>query len=413
MHITSISARQILDSRGNPTVEAEVRLESGNVGRAAVPSGASTGQHEAVELRDGGTAWGGLGVTKAVANIQTELSQLAVGRDASDQAGLDQAMIALDGTANKARLGANAILAVSLAAAKATAQAKNQLLYEYIASLAGTTPSLPRPMMNVINGGRHAAGSTDIQEFMIVPMRASSMEQTLQIGTEVFHSLAKVLTKAGYATTVGDEGGFAPAIRHGNAEALDLLMQAIATAGYIPGVDVSLALDVAASELVKDNQYELKIEGKLLTAPELITWYEEIASKYPIISIEDGLDENDWTGWQALTQRLGSKLQLVGDDLLVTNVKHLQRAIDEQAGNAILIKPNQIGTLTETIAAVTLAQQHGWSTIVSHRSGETEDVTIAHLAVGLNTGQIKTGSLSRSERVAKYNELLRISEHLI
>ena len=413
MHITSISARQILDSRGNPTVEAEVRLESGNVGRAAVPSGASTGQHEAVELRDGGTAWGGLGVTKAVANIQTELSQLAVGRDASDQAGLDQAMIALDGTANKARLGANAILAVSLAAAKATAQAKNQQLYEYIASLAGTTPSLPRPMMNVINGGRHAAGSTDIQEFMIVPMRASSMEQTLQIGTEVFHSLAKVLTKAGYATTVGDEGGFAPAIRHGNAEALDLLMQAIATAGYIPGVDVSLALDVAASELVKDNQYELKIEGKLLTAPELITWYEEIASKYPIISIEDGLDENDWTGWQALTQRLGSKLQLVGDDLLVTNVKHLQRAIDEQAGNAILIKPNQIGTLTETIAAVTLAQQHGWSTIVSHRSGETEDVTIAHLAVGLNTGQIKTGSLSRSERVAKYNELLRISEHLI
>ena len=412
MRITSITARQILDSRGNPTVEAEIRLESGSLGRAAVPSGASTGQHEAVELRDGGTAWGGLGVTKAVANIQTELSALVVGRDASDQAGLDRVMVALDGTPNKARLGANAILAVSLAAAKAAAQSKNQQLYEYVADLAGSTPSLPRPMMNVINGGQHAAGSTDIQEFMIVPQRATSMEQTLQIGTEVFHALAKGLTRAGYTTTVGDEGGFAPAVRHGNTEALDLLMEAITAAGYIPGQDVSLALDVAASELLQGDKYELKTEGKLLSAPQLIAWYEELAVKYPIISIEDGLDENDWAGWQALTERLGSKLQLVGDDLLVTNVRHLQRAIDERAGNAILIKPNQIGTLSETIAAVTLAQQHSWNTIVSHRSGETEDVTIAHLAVGLGVGQIKTGSLSRSERVAKYNELLRISESL-
>jgi len=412
MRITAISARQILDSRGNPTVEAEVRLESGSLGRAAVPSGASTGEHEAVELRDGGAAWGGLGVGQAVTNIRTEITQLVVGRDASDQVGLDQAMMALDGTPNKARLGANAILAVSLATAQASAQAKNQQLYEYIANLAGTTPSLPRPMMNVINGGRHAAGSTDIQEFMIVPLRAGSMEQTLQIGTEVFHALAKVLTKAGYTTLVGDEGGYAPAVRHGNAEAIELIVQAITAAGYTPGTDVALALDVAASELAVGDHYELKTEGKELTVTELIAWYEDLAAKYPIISIEDGLGENDWDGWQALTQRLGGKLQLVGDDLLVTNVELLQRAITQEAGNAILIKPNQIGTLTETIAAVKLAQKNNWKTIVSHRSGETEDVTIAHLAVGLGAGQIKTGSLSRSERVAKYNELLRISEYL-
>jgi len=412
MRISAITSRQILDSRGNPTVEAEVILESGAAGRASVPSGASTGEHEAVELRDGGAPWGGLGVTKAVVNIRTEIAQLAVGRDASDQAGLDEALISLDGTPNKARLGANAILAVSLATAKAAAAANNLQLYEYVAGLGGTKPSMPRPMMNVINGGRHAAGSTDIQEFMIVPIRAGSMEQTLQIGTEVFHALAKVLTKAGYATTVGDEGGYAPAVRGGNAEALDLLMLAITEAGYEPGTDVALALDVAASELQHGEKYELKSEGKQLAASELIAWYEELAAKYPIISIEDGLGENDWPGWQALTQRLGGKLQLVGDDLLVTNVERLQRAISEQAGNAILIKPNQIGTLTETIAAVTLAQKHNWNTIVSHRSGETEDVTIAHLAVGLGAGQIKTGSLSRSERVAKYNELLRISEHL-
>jgi enolase len=412
MRISAISARQILDSRGNPTVEAEVSLESGSVGRASVPSGASTGEHEAVELRDGGPAWGGLGVNKAVANIRTEIAQHIVGRDATDQVGLDQALVSLDGTPNKARLGANAILAVSLATAKAAAAAKGLQLYEYVADLAGTEPSMPRPMMNVINGGRHAAGSTDIQEFMIVPMRAKSMNQTLQIGTEVFHALSKVLSKAGYATTVGDEGGYAPAVRGGNVEALDLLMQAIAAAGYEPGVDVTLALDVAASELLHGDSYELATEKKHLSATELIAWYQELASKYPIISIEDGLGENDWPGWQHLTKQLGSTLQLVGDDLLVTNVDRLQRAIAEQSGNSILIKPNQIGTLTETIAAVTLAQEHGWKTIVSHRSGETEDVTIAHLAVGLNTGQIKTGSLSRSERVAKYNELLRISEHL-
>ncbi len=412
MRITAITARQILDSRGNPTVEAEVCLESGVVGRASVPSGASTGEHEAVELRDGGAAWGGLGVTKAVANIRTEIAQLMMGRDALDQAGLDQALIELDGTSTKARLGANAILAVSLATAKAAAAGKNLQLFEYVASLAGTKPSMPRPMMNVINGGRHAAGSTDIQEFMIVPLGAGSMEQTLQIGTEVFHALAKVLAKAGYATTVGDEGGFAPAVRGGNAEALDLLVQAIAAAGYEPGADVALALDVAASELLHGDKYELKTEETQQSAAGLIAWYAELAAKYPIISIEDGLGENDWTGWQTLTQQLGGKLQLVGDDLLVTNVERLQHAIDGRAGNAILIKPNQIGTLTETIAAVTLAQKHNWNIIVSHRSGETEDVTIAHLAVGLGAGQIKTGSLSRSERVAKYNELLRISEHL-
>jgi enolase len=412
MEITAVTARQILDSRGNPTVEAEVMLESGVVGRAAVPSGASTGEHEAVELRDGGVAWGGQGVTRAVANIRGELAKLAVGRDASDQLGLDEAMIKLDTTKNKSRLGANALLAVSLATAKAAAQTKKQQLYEYIAELAETKPSLPRPMMNVINGGRHAAGSTDIQEFMIVPMRATSMEQTLQIGTEVFHALAKVLTKAGYATTVGDEGGYAPAVRHGNAEALDLLLAAINQAGYEPGKDVSLALDVASSELIHNTFYELKTEGKQLTAEEMINWYGELIEKYPIISIEDGLGENDWDGWKLLTKHLGDKLQLVGDDLLVTNVELLERAITERAGNAILIKPNQIGTLSETIAAVRMAQKSGWKTIVSHRSGETEDVTIAHLAVGLGAGQIKTGSLSRSERVAKYNELLRISEHL-
>lgn len=412
MRITEVTARQILDSRGNPTVEAEVRLASGSLGRAAVPSGASTGEHEAVELRDGGEAWGGLGVSRAVANIRTEIAQLVVGRDGTDQVGLDQAMITLDGTPKKARLGANAILAVSLATAKAAAQARNQQLYEYVASLAGTKPSLPRPMMNVINGGRHAAGSTDIQEFMIVPLRATSIEQSLRIGTEVFHALAKVLIKSGYATTVGDEGGYAPAVRHGNTEAIELILQAITAAGYTPGIDVGLALDVAASELVQGDHYELKTEGKPMTALELIAWYADLAAKYPLISIEDGLGENDWSGWQALTTNLGNKLQLVTDDLTVTNAQLLQRAITKQAGNSILIKPNQIGTLTETIAAVKLAQANNWQTIVSHRSGETEDVTIAHLAVGLGAGQIKTGSLSRSERIAKYNELLRISEHL-
>lgn len=412
MKIASVIARQILDSRGNPTLEAEITLESGVVGRASVPSGASTGQREAVELRDGGDFWGGLGVTHAVANIRGELAQLVIGRDASDQLGLDEAMIKLDGTKNKSRLGANSLLAVSLATAKAAAAENTQPLYRYIADLAETKPSMPRPMMNVINGGRHAAGSTDIQEFMIVPMHATSMEQTLQIGTEVFHALAKVLTKAGYATTVGDEGGYAPAVRHGNAEALDLLVEAITQAGYKPGVDVSLALDVAASELVHDTVYELKTEGKKLTAEQLIDWYSQLTTKYPVISIEDGLGENDWDGWKLQTKQLGDKIQLVGDDLLVTNVELLERAINEHAGNAILIKPNQIGTLSETIAAVKMAQKNGWGTIVSHRSGETEDTTIAHLAVGLGAGQIKTGSLSRSERVAKYNELLRIGEHL-
>ena len=413
MNIAKVTARQILDSRGNPTVEADVLLESGELGRASVPSGASTGEHEATELRDGGAAWGGLGVTRAVASIITEIAPLVVGRDATDQTGLDQAIIELDGTPNKGRLGANATLAVSLAAAKATAKSQKVDLYLYLAQLAGTTPSMPRPMMNLINGGRHAAGSTDIQEFMIIPLNSTDIEQSLRIGTEIFHALAKVLTKAGYATTVGDEGGYAPAVRGGNAEAIELLMQAIVAAGYEPGKDVGLGLDGAASELTSGDGYFLKTENRQLSAVELVNWYKDLASKYPIISIEDGLGENDWAGWQSLTRALSDKLQLVGDDLLVTNVRFLERAIKERAGNAILIKPNQIGTLTETIAAVTLAKQHGWGTIISHRSGETEDTTIAHLAVGLGAGQIKTGSLSRSERVAKYNELWRISEQLI
>lgn len=412
MKIKRIIARQIIDSRGNPTVEAEIALENGITGRAAIPSGASTGEHEAVELRDGGDAWGGLGVSTAVNNIRTEISELLVGKDPSSQSDIDQAMIELDGTNNKSRLGANAILAVSLAAAKVAARANDQQLYEYLSEMSGTKPSLPRPMMNVINGGRHAAGSTDIQEFMIVPMRANSMDQTLRIGTEVFHALGKVLSRAGYSTTVGDEGGYAPSVRSGNSEALDLLIEAISQAGYEPGKDVSLALDVASSELIEDDHYLLKTENKQLSAEELISWYGELADKYPIISIEDGLGENDWSGWQEMTEVLGSKLQLVGDDLLVTNPEFLQRGIDQKAGNAILIKPNQVGTLTETITAIKLAQQNSWNTIVSHRSGETEDVTIAHIAVGLGAGQIKTGSLSRSERVAKYNELLRISEKL-
>ena len=412
MNIAKVTARQILDSRGNPTVEADVLLESGELGRASVPSGASTGEHEATELRDGGAAWGGLGVTRAVASIITEIAPLVVGRDATDQTGLDQAIIELDGTPNKGRLGANATLAVSLAAAKAAAKSQKVDLYLYLAQLAGTTPSMPRPMMNLINGGRHAAGSTDIQEFMIIPLNSTDIEQSLRIGTEIFHALAKVLTKAGYATTVGDEGGYAPAVRGGNAEAIELLMQAIVAAGYEPGKDVGLGLDVAASELTSGDGYFLKTENRQLSAVELVNWYKDLASKYPIISIEDGLGENDWAGWQSLTHALSDKLQLVGDDLLVTNVKFLERAIKERAGNSILIKPNQIGTLTETIAAVTLAKQHGWGTIISHRSGETEDTTIAHLAVGLGAGQIKTGSLSRSERVAKYNELWRISEQL-
>ena len=413
MNISDIKARQILDSRGNPTVEADVILENGTLGRAAVPSGASTGSHEAIELRDGDKAYGGKGVTKAVGFVNTEIHDALLGKDASDQAGIDQIMIDLDGTANKARLGANAILAVSLAVAKAAALAQGVPLYRYVANLAGTTElSLPLPMMNIINGGKHAAGSTDIQEFMIMPVGATSFSHCIQVGAEIFQALGKVLHDKGYGTTVGDEGGYAPAVKNGNAEALELISEATAKAGYTLGEDVVLALDVASSELLEDGLYVLDTEGKKLNSTEMTAFYKDLAERFPIRSIEDGLAEDDWAGWVTLTTELGDTLQLVGDDLLVTNTTFLKRGIEEKAANSILVKVNQIGTLTETIAAVKMAHDAGWTAVMSHRSGETEDTTIAHLAVGLNTGQIKTGSLSRTDRVAKYNELLRIEEEL-
>lgn len=409
--ITRITGRQILDSRGNPTVEADVYLQSGAMGRAAVPSGASTGAGEALELRDGGDAFGGKGVSKAVTVINTQISDLLVGKDAADQKAIDDSMIQLDGTENKANLGANAILAVSLATAKAIAAHKKQPLHQYIAEMTGTQQqSLPLPMMNIMNGGKHAAGSSDVQEYMIIPLSATTFSDALRIGTEVFHALAKVLKQEGYGTTVGDEGGYAPAVKNGNREPLELISKAVTNAGYELGKDIALALDVASSELFENGEYNLATEGKKVTSSELIDWYQELAQQFPIVSIEDGLDENDWANWTELTTRIGDTIQLVGDDLLVTNTKLLERAINEKAANAILIKPNQIGSLTETIQAVQMAQNAGWNTVMSHRSGETEDTTIAHLAVGLGCGQIKTGSLSRTDRVAKYNELLRIAE---
>ncbi len=409
--ISKIIGRQIIDSRGNPTVEADVYLQDGTLGRAAVPSGASTGAGEALELRDGDAGYGGKSVLKAVNNINTVISDHLNGFDASDQTGLDDALITLDGTDNKANLGANAILAVSLATAKAVASAQRVPFHDYIATMTGTAKqNLPMPMMNVMNGGQHAAGSTDVQEYMIIPIGAKTFPDAMQIGTEVFHALAKVLKEASYGTTVGDEGGYAPAVKNGNREPLELIAKAVEKAGYTLGTDVALALDVAASELYSNGVYDLATEGRTVSASELIDWYDTIRSEFPIVSIEDGLDENDWTSWTNLTARLGANMQLVGDDLLVTNTKLLQRGIDEKAANAILIKPNQIGTLTETITAVKTAQAADWNTVMSHRSGETEDVTIAHLAVGLGCGQIKTGSLSRTDRIAKYNELLRIAE---
>lgn len=408
--IQSITARQILDSRGNPTVEADVLLEDGSLGRAAVPSGASTGSAEALELRDGSDAYMGKGVAQAVSNVKTVISPALLGKDASDQQLIDATMFALDGTDNKAKLGANAVLAVSLAAAKAVANAQNQPLHAYIAGLTGSSQSLPLPMMNIMNGGAHAAFATDIQEFMIIAKGASTIEQALQMGTEVFHNLAKVLKSKDYPTTVGDEGGFAPRVKNGNREPLELISEAVTNAGYNLGTDIVFALDAAASEFYKDGKYELKCEGRSLTSEEMVDWLASLAAEFPIVSIEDGLAENDWDGWKLLVERIGDKVQLVGDDLLVTNTKLLKRAIDEKAANAILIKPNQIGSLTETIEAVQMAQTAGWNTVMSHRSGETEDVTISHLAVGLGCGQIKTGSLSRTDRVAKYNELIRIAE---
>lgn len=415
MEIQSINARYILDSRGFPTVEADVHLANGAFGRAAVPSGASTGSREALELRDGDdAAFHGKGVTKAVDNVHQHIAGALKGMDATDQVRIDQTMRDIDGTEDKSRLGANAILAVSLATAKACAAAKNMPLFRHIAELSGVEgASLPTPMMNIINGGKHADNSTDIQEFMIIPRRGETFSEKLRTGAEIFHTLKKELSKRGYATTVGDEGGYAPAFKHGNQEALEVIAETVQSSGYTLGQDVVLALDVAATELLDEQgNYALHTEGKTLSAAEMTEWYKKLRQSFPIDSIEDGLSEDDWSGWETLTKELGETTQLVGDDLLVTNTALLQRAIDTRAANAILIKPNQIGTLTETINAVMLAKQYGWGTIISHRSGETEDTTIAHLAVGLNAGQIKTGSLSRSERLAKYNELLRIEQQL-
>ena len=410
-NIAKIHARWILDSRGNPTVEADVTLDDGSFGRAAVPSGASTGAAEALELRDGGDRFMGKGVDQAVANVNGKIAPALIGHDAADQEGVDKVMLDLDGTDNKSNLGANAILSVSLAVAKAEAKSENLELWQYIAKLTDTQDvSLPLPMMNIMNGGAHAGWTTDIQEYMIMPVGAPTFAEGIRRATEVFHNLGKILKEQGYPTTVGDEGGYAPHLKGGNAEPLALIEQAVTKAGYKLGDDFVLALDVASSEFYNDGKYDLKNEGKVLTSDEMIDYIKNLVDNNPLVSVEDGLAEEDWAGWAKLTNEIGDKTQLVGDDLLVTNVKRLQKSIDEGAGNAILIKPNQIGSLSETIAAVKLAKEHGFNTVMSHRSGETEDVTIAHLAVGLNCGQIKTGSLSRTDRVAKYNELLRIAE---
>lgn len=409
--IKEIRSRQILDSRGNPTVEADVYLEDGSMGRAAVPSGASTGSGEALELRDGDTAYSGKGVQKAIANIRDVIAPRLIGMNAADQRAIDDAMRELDGTENKSHLGANAILAVSLAVAKAVATSQHKPFHLYIAEYVGNPQqSIPLPMMNIENGGAHAAFATDIQEYMIICLSAKDIAHAVQMGAEVFHALGNVLKTQGYPTTVGDEGGYAPVVKGGNREPLELISAAIANAGYSLGQDIVFALDVASSEFYKDGVYTLATENRKLSSDEMVDWVAKLAHDYPIVSIEDGLAESDWDGWSALQAQIGDHVQLVGDDLLVTNVKLLRRAIDEKAANAILIKPNQIGSLTETIDAVTMAQKAGWRTIMSHRSGETEDTTIAHLAVGLGCGQIKTGSLSRTDRVAKYNELMRIYE---
>ncbi|MBR2836771.1 phosphopyruvate hydratase [Candidatus Saccharibacteria bacterium] len=410
--ISNIKARQVLDSRGNPTVEAEVFLENGGFGRAIVPSGASTGSGEALELRDGDKErYGGKGVLKAVWNVNSKIRDVLVG-NVSDQASVDQMLIELDGTDNKSGLGANAMLAVSLANAKANARAHQLPFYRYIAEISGTADqmSIPMPMMNVMNGGEHASWATDFQEYMIVPRGAGNIADAVRMGAEVFHALKDVLKERGYPTTVGDEGGYAPSVRDGNNEPLDCIKAAVERAGYRFGDDIAIAMDIAASEFYENDHYVLKTNGDWKSADDLINWYTWIIDNYPVVSIEDGLAENDWVNWKIMTDRLGSRVQLVGDDLFVTNTDLLERGIAEGIANAILIKPNQIGTLTETIDAVLLAKQAGYRTVMSHRSGETEDVSIAHLAVGLGTGQIKTGSLSRSERIAKYNELIRIAE---
>ena len=411
--IIDIKARQILDSRGNPTVEVDVITENGIIGRAAVPSGASTGKHEAVELRDEDKkVYMGKGVLKAVENINTDLAKELTGMDVFDQNRIDALMIEIDGTENKAKIGANAILGVSLAVSKAAAEESRQPLYRYIGGVNANT--LPMPMMNILNGGAHADNKIDFQEFMIMPIGASSFSEGLRWGTEIFHHLKSVLKKKGYSTNVGDEGGFAPNIGS-NTEAIETVLQAIEVAGYRPGEDIFIAMDAAASEMYKSDEkvYHFhKSSGEKLTQSEMVSYWVDWSKKYPIISIEDGLDEDDWSSWKSLTQQIGDRVQLVGDDLFVTNVKRLQRGIDEQIANSILVKVNQIGSLTETINAVSMAQKAGYTSVMSHRSGETEDTTIADLAVALNCGQIKTGSASRSDRIAKYNQLLRIEEEL-
>ena len=411
--ISDIHGREVLDSRGNPTVEVEARLSDGALGRAIVPSGASTGEHEAVELRDGDAQrYLGKGVLKAVSHVNGELAQAVTGRDALDQAGLDEAMIALDGTDNKGRLGANAILGVSLAVAHAAARSTDQPLYAYLAEGADSF-TLPIPMMNIINGGSHADNNVDIQEFMIFPVGATSFSEALQMGVETFHHLKTVLKSKGLTTAVGDEGGFAPNLRS-NEEAIEIILEAVQRTGYTPGKQLYLALDAAASEFYDRDtrRYNLASEGKVLDAEELIGVYEGWIDSYPIISLEDGLDEDDWGNWQVLQQRLGAKVQIVGDDLTVTSPQRLQRAIDEKSMNAILIKLNQVGSVTETLHTIDLARAAGYGAVISHRSGETEDVSIADLAVATGVGQIKTGSASRTDRIAKYNQLLRIEEAL-
>lgn len=415
MKIVSIKARQILDSRGNPTVETDVILEDGTLGRAAVPSGASTGTHEAIELRDNNPKiYHGKSVQKAIYNVNDPVAKALTGKDAQNQKEIDKTLIELDGTENKSRLGANAILSVSLASAKAAAISQKKPLYKYFNELMAPSPKLtmPVPMMNIINGGKHAYGSTDIQEFMIIPISAKTFSEALRMGAEVFHTLGKVLKTKGYATTVGDEGGYAPKVKSGNKEALDLILEAIRQAGYFPRKDFLMGLDVAASELYIDREYWINTESERLPTLQMVEWLQSLARLYPVVSIEDGLDQNDWEGWKKITKSIGETTQIVGDDLFVTNPKYLRKGIEEKAANAILIKLNQIGTLSETIETVKMANKAGFKSIISHRSGETEDTTIAHLAVGLGTGQIKTGSLSRTDRIAKYNELLRIEEEL-
>ncbi len=406
MKIQTIKAREILDSRGNPTVEVDVILESGVLGRAAVPSGASTGEREALELRDGDKRYLGKGVLKAVQNVNEKIAPAIVGMEVEKQEEIDRAMIALDGTETKSNLGANAILGVSMACLKAAAIDAGKPLYAYV----GEGKTLPVPMMNIINGGAHADNRLDFQEFMIIP-QADTIHERVRIGSEVFHHLKKVLNEKKLATGVGDEGGFAPDLSS-NKEGFELIMEAIEKAGYTPGKDVKLAIDVAASEFYHDGKYHLEGEGRVLSTDELIAFYEELVNTYPIISIEDPVDENDWDGFAKLTAKIGDRVQLVGDDLFVTNKKCLQMGIDKKAGNAILLKVNQIGTITETLETIALAKEHGYKTIISHRSGETEDTTIADLAVGLDLGQIKTGSMSRTDRICKYNQLMRIEEEL-